>query len=438
MPSIFFIFLLFIAGLIRGPLSLLFIILKNFSRPLKLRIDFERRNLNQEECRSFRRDNLVADFCFEVSSEGELEQVRPLVEHYLFHKKLIEILFASPSVENKCLKLASDYKEQLRVMRLPIVCFAPISFLYFQSPWSWVTAPKIIFCRYDFYPELLSFKFFKKKLILLSAAGKNPSWFKKQSISLFGLIVAANETEAKYFKNIVVDRPIISFDFRVPRIFERLDSSLKTLQSVEEVSTYLTFLDSKSASQKIVLGSMWESDLGILKNWPNEIAAGIKHLLLVPHNLNQEAINQMLKSLDTFLPNVPVYEIKKGGAFNAAILETRPGIVILNLSGILCELYSKFSMAYVGGGYERSIHSVLEPFVSGCQVFCGPKISRSTEFDFIRDIAPDEIHLLNSPESFYNLVRENELKIPEVTVRSNLLKNARSSMEIIIKEIESC
>jgi len=438
MPSLFFIFLLFTAGLIRGPISLLLIILKNFSKPLKLRIDFERKNIFQNECRSFRQDNLVADYCFEVSSEGELEQVRPLIEYYLIHKLLIEIIFASPSVESKCLKLASDYKDQLRVMRLPIASFAPITFLFFQSPWSWVSAPTIIFCRYDFYPELLSFKFFKKKLILLSAASKNPSWFKKQSISLFSLIVAANATEAKYFKNKVVDQPVFSFDFRIPRIFERKESSLKTLQSVAEVSTYLPFLDSLSSSQKIVMGSVWESDLAILKNWSNEILAGEKHLLLVPHNLNLESINQLLRSINSLLPNIPVYEIKKGQTFNASILETKPGIVILNLSGILCELYSKFSMAYVGGGYERSIHSVLEPFVSGCQVFCGPKIFRSTEYDFIRDIAPDEIHLLNSPESFYNLVKENELKTPDALVRSNLLKNARSSREIIIKEIETC
>ena len=438
MASTFFILLIFIAGLVRGPMSLLVIFLKNFSKSLKLRVDFERKNFFQNECRSFKRDNLVADYCFEVSSEGELEQVKPLIEYYLFHKKLIEILFASPSVENKCLKLAKDYKNQLRVMRLPIASFAPVTFLFFQSPWSWVSAPIIIFCRYDFYPELLSFKFFKKKLILLSAAGKNPSWFKRQSVSLFSLIVAANETEAKYFKKIVVNQPVLSFDFRVTRIFERKESSLLNLESVDELSTYLTFLDSQASSQKIVMGSAWESDLGILKNWTTEILAGSKHFLLVPHNLSLAAINQILRSLDSCLPKVPVYEIKKGQIFDATILDRKPGIVILNLSGILCELYSKFSMAYVGGGYERSIHSVLEPFVSGCQVFCGPKISRSTEFDFIRDIAPDEIHLLNTPESFYNLVRENELKIPDPLVRSNLLKNARSSMEIIIKEIELC
>jgi 3-deoxy-D-manno-octulosonic-acid transferase len=445
MSRIIFIFLLFVAALIRGPLSLLLIILKNLSRPLKKRIDFERKNLSQEQCRSFRLDYKVADYCFEVSSEGELEQVRPLIEYYLKHHKRIEILFASPSVEAKCLKLALDFKDQIRIMRLPIASFAPVSFLFFQSPWSWVSAPVIVFCRYDFFPELLSFKFFNKKLILLSGASKRPSWFKTQSHALFSMIVAANETEARYFREntkAAIDIKVMAFDFRVPRIFERLEMAPQTLQAVSELSSYLNYLDSLNPSQKLILGSAWESDLVIFKNdsqkWTDQVLAKTMHILIVPHKLNSESIIQLKKSLASIMPAVPIYEISKGTSFDASILITKPGIVVLNLSGILCELYSKFSFAYVGGGYERSIHSVLEPFLSGCQVAMGPKISRSTEFDYILEIAPNEIHLLKNAESFYNLVKENASKTPVESIRTNLSKEVHDLMESIIKEIELC
>jgi 3-deoxy-D-manno-octulosonic-acid transferase len=445
MSRIIFIFLLFVAALIRGPLSLLLIILKNLSRPLKKRIDFERKNLSQEQCRSFRLDHKIADYCFEVSSEGELEQVRPLIEYYLKHHKRIEILFASPSVETKCLKLALDFKDQIRIMRLPIASFAPVSFLFFQSPWSWVSAPVIVFCRYDFFPELLSFKFFNKKLILLSGASKRPSWFKTQSHALFSMIVAANETEARYFREntkAAIDIKVMAFDFRVPRIFERLEMAPQTLQAVSELSSYLNYLDSLNPSQKLILGSAWESDLVIFKNdsqkWTDQVLAKTMHILIVPHKLNSESIIQLKKSLASIMPAVPIYEISKGTSFDASILITKPGIVVLNLSGILCELYSKFSFAYVGGGYERSIHSVLEPFLSGCQVAMGPKISRSTEFDYILEIAPNEIHLLKNAESFYNLVKENASKTPVESIRTNLSKEVHDLMESIIKEIELC
>lgn len=430
------------AALIRGPLSVLLIILKNLSKPLKKRIDFERKNLFQDGCSSFKLDKKNADYCFEVSSEGELEQVRPLIEHYLNHNKKIEILFASPSVETKCLKLAWDYKDQIRIMRLPIASFAPMSFLFFQSPWSWVSAPVIIFCRYDFFPELLSFKFFKKKLILLSAASKNPSWFKTQSHSLFNLIVAANETEARYFRENTRDILVMAFDFRVPRIFKRLELAPQILQTVSDMSSYLSYLDSKDPSQKLIVGSAWESDLVIFKadakKWTDEVLAGTKHILIVPHKLNSESIIQLKKSLSSIMPSVPIYEISKGVPLDTSMFFTKPGIIVLNLSGILCELYSKFSFAYVGGGYERSIHSVLEPFLSGCQVAVGPKISRSTEYDYILEIAPNEIHLLKNAESFYNLMKVNASMTPVKSIRANLSKEADHLMESIIKEIETC
>ena len=66
-------------------------------------------------------------------------------------------------------------------------------------------------------------------------------------------------------------------------------------------------------------------------------------------------------------------------------------IVLFTGKGVLCELYQKFDLAYVGGGFEKSIHSVLEPFWAGCQVVCGPGTHRSTEFDYCQSILKDKI-----------------------------------------------
>lgn len=443
MSRIIFIFLLFLAAAIRWPISLLLIIFKNFSNPLKKRINFERKNLFHEEfSRSFKLSYLKADYCFEISSEGELEQVRPLIEYYLKNNKLIEILFSSASVESKCLKLAQDYKNQLKILRLPIASFAPISFLFFQSPWSWVTAPTIIFCRYDFFPELMSFKFLGKKLILLSATCKNPYWYKDNCNSLFDMIVASSDKDEQYFRENLALEKIRSFDFRTPRIFQRLELAGQTMGSVLELPSYLSYLDSKPFFEKLIFGSAWESDLVILKanneKWTKEILQGTIHLLIVPHELDSDSIDKIKKSLNSFLPKVPVYELSKNLAVDQDLLTKNPGIVIFNISGVLCELYSKFKLAYVGGGYERSIHSVLEPFLSGCQVFCGPKIYRSTEYDYILELLPDEIHLLKNPESFYSLISTHRTKCPEQVIRANLLKNVYVQMESIINEIETC
>lgn len=442
MSRIFFILLLFITTLIRGPLSLLLIIVKNLNSSLRRRIDFERKNLQEDQCRSFKKDLLSADYCFEVSSEGELEQVRPIIEFLLQNKKRIEILFASPSVEKKCIKLAQENIDQIRILRLPVVSFLPVSILYFQSSWQWVSAPKIVFCRYDFYPELLLFKFLNKKLILVSAASKKPSWYKNQAYQLFDIIVAANKAEELFFKNLFPTKNIFSFDFRVPRIFERVSKAQDTLKKCDALKEYFPFLESKSMAQKIILGSAWKSDLAILGNeeFRNDITSGKLHLLVVPHNLSADSINDIKSELNKLVPKAAVYEISNTPSkeFSFQALIDKPGVVVLNVGGILCELYTQFHFSYVGGGYERSIHSVLEPYLSGAQVVCGPKIHRSTEYDFIKDLTPREIHLLKNSESFYNLFKEYIIETPNQEVRNLLKENCKVQMKDIINEIELC
>ena len=76
----------------------------------------------------------------------------------------------------------------------------------------------------------------------------------------------------------------------------------------------------------------------------------------------------------------------------------------MNYKGILCELYPFFSHAYVGNGFGESVHSLMEPFLANCFVICGPKIQRSTEYDLISQSHPDHLHILTTPQEFYDSV----------------------------------
>ena len=110
-------------------------------------------------------------------------------------------------------------------------------------------------------------------------------------------------------------------------------------------------------------------------------------------------------------------------------------VVILQMGGVLCELYSLFKASYVGGGYERSIHSVLEPFFSNNLVVTGPLISRSTEFDLAHEIAPLEIHVLKKPESFYTIIEATDLENLDQLARNEFIEHADIEMKQIISEI---
>jgi len=70
-------------------------------------------------------------------------------------------------------------------------------------------------------------------------------------------------------------------------------------------------------------------------------------------------------------------------------------VIFVTEPGLLCDLYPFFDLCFVGGGFGKGIHSVLEPYIGGCDVLCGPNVSRSSEFSFIKGINPTKVTSLN-------------------------------------------
>ena len=76
---------------------------------------------------------------------------------------------------------------------------------------------------------------------------------------------------------------------------------------------------------------------------------------------------------------------------------------------------------FVGGGHGRSIHSVLEPYLAMANVFCGPKVHRSTEYDFILDNSPDFITIVFEIDKFYEIFNERYQKVIDSGKRKKLM-----------------
>lgn len=429
-----FIVLNFLILIIRTLLAIPLIVFKNFLPFLNRRINFERQNIFSSNSRSFRADNIKSDFLFHISSEGELEQIRSVLEFFLAKSYRIEIIFTSESVEKKCLQLVENNPLQIRIFRLPLLSFFPFNFLYFQSIWSWATSPVIILCRYDFFPELLAFKVFKKKLILLSAATKNNNWYKKECFKLFDYIIAANISEKIQFEKIVDSHKSIDvFDFRIPRIYDRIDHSREFISKYPELVKMSQFLSSNSELKTLIMGSAWESDINILSHSKiiEDLLNKKLYILIAPHKLNIEQIQIITKKISDLIDSSHI------GVLNREDEWKFSPITIITIPGILCELYTLFTMSYIGGGFEKSIHSVLEPFLSGSKVICGPKTHRSTEFDFILTESQDEIISINNSVDFYDTMIKLNKTPPHLQMREILKEKNGKNQLFIIQKIES-
>ena len=51
--------------------------------------------------------------------------------------------------------------------------------------------------------------------------------------------------------------------------------------------------------------------------------------------------------------------------------------------GILHNLYWKCQIAYVGGGFSKGIHNIMEPSIAGVPIIFGPKFEHANEANLL-------------------------------------------------------
>ena len=348
------------------------------------RIEFEGKNGKDLGSKSWHEMGLKADLCFEFSSEGEFQQVASLIYDALKKGKRLELVFFSPSVEKTIIDLARNFSTQVRYLRFP---------LFNESFSSWVTSDQLILVRYDLFPELLSFAMESDKHLQLlwmtfkkeRSKGRTPSWMKRQFLKLASAIVYASEDDLLYGKK--MGFPGINYDFRMEQIYRRIKNRGETLQKkMACFPTYQELLLNYPAHRRLIVGNAWAEDISLLRNLPQDIL-----LFVVPHQLQEANLDQIAKYLREVgrIPEIISESTRQLPAGNT---------FIVNQKGILCELYSDFGRAYVGGGLGVSVHSILEPLIAGSEMIsCGPNHHRSTEYDVARSFGK-MTQVQNAPE----------------------------------------
>lgn len=382
--------------------------------PLRKRFLFEHKNVVEAEKEVFAGS---ADCAFEISSEGELEQVLPLVEGLWRHHKKVELIYSSPSVESKCQKLQRDNSERLRTLRMPIVSYFPYSWWGGQSVENWITAPVLILCRYDFYPELLLLSG-RVSVRLISASLKNKQvsglstllW--RSVYRLFDKVVCVNETERANLRSIgVADSILCCYDFRHGRIIDRLEARKEKLSGHSWMEAFANLLEGVPNHCRLIVGSAWPSEMEIFKN-KNLLANWL--VVVAPHKLDDHFVASLEDRVETVATSTRCYRIDKNTTAGQILTiqedwQRDRGPIFITVPGILVELYEYFAHALVGGGHDRSVHSLLEPFWAGCRVYCGPKTHRSSEADYIGEVSPYSLQIVPELEGLESYLSGNGL-----------------------------
>ena len=378
-----------------------------------------------------------SDIWFHVSSEGEWEQIWPLIQFFCQDeshelKGNITIWFTSPSLVNKVdkMKAMCEVYPQVSVYALSLLGINPFSARSILSH----RPPKLFFMvRYDFFPELMSMGLRSEKFILLSGTLKN-KWdsLKKNMVKTivaknrygyFDQIIAATDFDRDSFNELLGEKSIScpeSYDFRHIQIIERQRSLINLEESHFKDSIEL-LLEKFPKQRRIILGNFWFHEKEL---FTEDLLQAIKDneilVFIAPHHLSGQDFDQIdewFRDLENKGMNTVRWD-KIG-------IHGEGNFILCSFPGLLCELYTYFGHCYIGNGFGRSIHSMLEPFWGGGNLYCGPKIHRSTEYDFAKAYYekknPNIPYVINDLQDLYSTILENDYS-PES--KDELLRSA--------------
>ncbi len=297
---------------------------------------------------------------FHVSSLGEFEQGRPVIEAFRkrWPAKKILLTFFSPSGY----ELRKNYDQADFIFYLPLD--VPANSRRFLE----IVRPEMVFfVKYDFWfnymetihdrhiPLYFISAIFRKNQYFFKWYGH---WFRNHLRHVTRFFVQNTESE-ELLKLAGIVKVTLTGDTRFDRVYAIASRQI----SMPLIEKFV------AGRQVFIMGSSWEPDE--LKCIPL-----IKHrelnlkYIIAPHDTSPARVRFILDQLGR--PAVCYSGLNEENAGTADIL-------IIDSIGILSQLYRYATVAFIGGGFGGGIHNIQEPVTFGVPVFFGPNYHKFKE-----------------------------------------------------------
>lgn len=296
---------------------------------------------------------------FHCASLGEFEQGRPVLEALKakFPQYEIVVSFFSPSGY----EIRKNYPLADHVIYLPIDTPKNAKKLI-QT----INPALVIWVKYEYWFHYLSqLKSQNIPVVLVSGIfRKSQPFFKpfggfwKNILNCFNMIYVQDESSVKLLSDIGISNTAVSGDTR----FDRVYAIAAEKKSLSEIAAFT------KNDFTVVAGSTWEDDENLLSSFIQNNKS-VK-FIIAPHEISPSNLNR-LKA--TFQSAIFYSEWKKH-------MNSTSHVLIIDNIGMLSALYKYASVAYIGGGFNKSgIHNTLEAAVYGKPVFFGPNYQKFAE-----------------------------------------------------------
>jgi 3-deoxy-D-manno-octulosonic-acid transferase len=294
------------------------------------------------------------------ASLGEFEQGRPIIEEIrkTMPEKKILLTFFSPSGY----ELRKNYDGADCVTYMPLD--TRLNAWLFMSM---VRPEMAFFIKYDYwYYFLRTLKKNKVPTYIVSAKFRRDQVFFKwygawyrSVLKFFTVLYVQNEESRRLLSVIGIKNAEVTGDTRFDRVY-----------AISQRSVEYPWLEPFARGKKVIVaGSTWEKDEQFLISYINSSGPDIR-FILAPHELNEKKMVRLMELIEQL--TVRFTDNDKSSYLNAKVL-------IVDTIGHLSSLYRYGQIAYVGGGFGKGIHNILEAATYGLPVVFGPKYQKFLE-----------------------------------------------------------
>ncbi|MDY5970030.1 MAG: glycosyltransferase N-terminal domain-containing protein [Bacteroidales bacterium] len=302
---------------------------------------------------------------FHAASLGEFEQARPVLEQFrLQHPDYAVCLtFFSPSGY----EIRKDYKGA------DIVAYLPLDTPHNARRFMRDLHPQVaFFVKYEFWFNILRQLKVKQVPTYLFSAIFRPgqyffkwygAWYRRQ-LQCFSHIFVQNEESERLLRKAGIGRVSQAGDTRFDRVCEIAQKAPRR----EEVER---FVQDKAV---VMAGSSWLPDEERLCRFLKQCGDNVR-MVLAPHEIDEE---HLLRIEELFAGETVRYT-----RLSADTRLVGKRVLIVDTMGMLSSLYRYATVAYVGGGFGKGIHNILEALAFGKPVVFGPNYGK---FQEARDI----------------------------------------------------
>lgn len=330
----------------------LILALSLFNKRAKLWVNGRKKQKSEIE-----RLNISGSLWFHAASLGEFEQGRSLIELIKSnHSDLIIVLtFFSPSGYS----VRKNYEFADYVFYLPPD--GKKSSLHFIEK---INPKAVFFIKYEFwfyYYQIL----YQKKIPVFQISAvfrKNHPVFRSYTGLLNQIpkfvthFFIQDENSAKILKENHFHNFTITGDTRIDRVLRISASSANfSDQTIQQFSANNLIL---------IAGSSYTTEENFIRRLSESKKYPLK-FIIVPHEINKKRIKQLIK---TFKEEAVFWTENNSGE----TLRSKR-ILIVDTIGILNKIYKYGHISFIGGGFNKGIHNLLEPAAHHLPVIFGPK-----------------------------------------------------------------